>query len=80
MCYVFRGPACVPTEHEMPYPWNRGAWVWHKSLRLKIRVKAIVRRGHDDEVVLCDWYTLAGYEEAPFKPQELDDYTKQDYS
>jgi uncharacterized protein YodC (DUF2158 family) len=29
--------------------------------------------------VLCDWFTLAGYETASFKPQELDDYAKQDY-
>jgi hypothetical protein len=66
-------------ENEMPYPWNRGDWVWHKSLRLKIRVKVIVRPGREDEVVLCDWFTLAGYETASFKPQELEDYAKQDY-
>ena len=63
----------------MPYPWKRGDWVWHKSLRIKARVKALVRRGHDNEVVLCDWFTLAGYETASFRPQELEDYAKQDY-
>ena len=55
----------------MPYPWKRGDWVWHKSLRIKARVKALVRRGHDNEAVLCDWFTLAGYETASFKPQEM---------